>query len=238
MKKVTLTGAQRPDTGSHHANRQRSTGHVPCVLYGGEKPTHFVVDEKQLQKVVFTPDSYRIELDIDGNKVMALLHETQFDPVTDRPIHADFVEMNENKESRVSLSLKLTGSAAGVKEGGRVVQNFRKLHVKGLPSQLPEHLELDISALEINDTIRVSELKFEGLTVVERPTDVVVAIRHQRKEEEVAPAATAVTAEGAAVPAAGAAAPGAPGAPAAAGAAPGTAPAPAAGEAKKAEPKK
>lgn len=234
MKKVTLSGALRTDIGSHHANRQRSAGQVPCVLYGGEKPTHFTMDEKQLRTVVFTPDAFRIELDLEGNRVMALLHETQFDPVTDHPIHADFVEMNENKESRVSLSLKLTGSAKGVKEGGRVVQNFRKLSVKGLPGQLPEHLELDITELSINQTIRVGELKFEGLTVMERPTDVVVAIRHQRKEEEVAPAAVAATTEGAAA-APGAAAPGAaaPGA-----AAPAAGAAPTAGDAKKAEPKK
>lgn len=234
MKKVTLSGALRTDIGSHHANRQRSAGQVPCVLYGGDKPTHFTMDEKQLRSVVFTPDAFRIELDLEGNKVMALLHETQFDPVTDHPIHADFVEMNENKESRVSLSLKLTGSAKGVKEGGRVVQNFRKLSVKGLPGQLPEHLELDITELSINQTIRVSELKFEGLTVMERPTDVVVAIRHQRKEEEVAPVAAATTEGAAAVP--GAAAPGA-AAPGAAPAAPGAA-APPAADAKKAEPKK
>jgi hypothetical protein len=84
--------------------------------------------------VVFTPDSYRIELDIDGNKVMALLHETQFDPVTDHPIHAGFVEMNENKESRVALSLKLTGASKGVKEGGAYRAEFPQAARQG-PSQ-------------------------------------------------------------------------------------------------------
>lgn len=215
MKKVTLTGAARANSGSSDANRLRNAGQVPCVLYGGSTTRHFTVDEKQLRKVVFTPDSYRIELDLGGEKLMALLHETQFHPVTDAPIHADFVEMAENKESRVSLSLKLIGQAAGVKGGGRVVQNFRKLHVKGLPSALPEHLELDVTKLDINDSIRVSDLKFEGLTVLERPTDVVVAVRHQKKEAEAAVAATATT-EGAAAPAAGAAAPAAGAAPPAA----------------------
>jgi large subunit ribosomal protein L25 len=234
MKKVTLSGAVRANTGSHDANRLRNNGQVPCVLYGGGSPRHFTVDTKQLSKVVFTPDSYRIELDLGGDKVLALLHETQFHPVTDAPIHADFVEMSENKESRVSLSLKLVGQSVGVKEGGRIVQNFRKLHVKGLPAALPEHLELDVTNLEINDSIRVSDLKFEGLTVLEKPTDVVVAVRHQKKEEEVAPV---VTAEAAAAPGAapGAAAPGA--APAAGAAAPGAAPA-AADAAKKPEAKK
>lgn len=224
MKKVTLSGAPRAHTGSRDANRLRNAGQVPCVLYGGGTTRQFTVDEKQLRKVVFTPDSFRIELDLGGEKVMALLHETQFHPVTDAPLHADFVEMNENKESRVSLSLKLVGQSAGVRAGGRIVQNFRKLHVKGLPAALPEHLELDVTKLEINDSIRVSDLKFEGLTVVERPDDVVVAVRHQKKEE----VAAATTAE--AAPAAGTA-------PAAA-ATPAATPAAPAAEAKKPEAKK
>ena len=206
MKKVTLTGATRANSGSSDANRLRSAGQVPCVLYGGSATRHFTVDEKQLRKVVFTPDSFRIELDLGEEKLMALLHETQFHPVTDAPIHADFVEMSENKESRVSLTLKLVGQAAGVKGGGRVVQNFRKLRVKGVPDALPEHLEVDVTALEINDSIHVSDLKFEGITVLERPTDVVVAVRHQRKEEVAAVAAVATT-EGAPAPGAAAGAP-------------------------------
>lgn len=234
MKKVTLSGAERPKSGSSDANRLRNAGLVPCVLYGGGSTRHFTIDQKQLGKVVFTPDSYRIELDLGGDKVMALLHETQFHPVTDAPIHADFVEMSEGKESRVSLTLKLTGQAAGVKEGGRIVQNFRKLHVKGLPSSLPEHLELDVTQLEINDSIHVSDLKFQGLTVLERPTDVVVAVRHQRKEEEVAVAAVATTEGAVAAPGA---APAAGAAPGAAPTAPGAAPA-AAGDAKKPDAKK
>ena len=231
MKKVSLSGALRTSSGSHDANRQRRDHRVPCVLYGGEKPTHFTVDSKQLDMVVFTPDAFRIELEIDGTKTMALLHETQFHPVTDKAIHADFVEMNENKESVVTLSLMLTGASKGVKEGGRLVQNFRKLKVKGLPSQLPEHLELDITPLDLNDSIRVSELDFKGITVLERATDVVVAVRHQKKEE-VAAVVAPVTTEGAVA----AAAAGAPGATPPAGAAP--AAAPAATDAKKAEPKK
>lgn len=231
MKKVTLSGAVRANTGSHDANRIRNSGNTPCVLYGGGSTRHFTVDTKQLSKVVFTPDSFRIELDLAGDKVMALLHETQFHPVTDAPIHADFVEMNENKESRVSLSLKLIGQSVGVKEGGRIVQNFRKLRVKGLPAALPEHLELDVTKLEINDAIRISDLKFEGITVLEKPTDVVVAVRHQKKEEEVAVAATP---EAGAVPGAAPAAGAAP-APGAAPTAGATAPA---ADAKKPEGKK
>lgn len=227
MKKVTLTGAPRAHTGSHDANRLRTAGNVPCVLYGGNSPRHFTVEARQLSKVVFTPDSFRIELDLAGEKVMALLHETQFHPVTDAPIHADFVEMNENKESRVSLSLKVVGQSAGVRAGGRIVQNFRKMHVKGLPAALPEHLEVDVTALEINDAIRVSDLKFEGLTVLERPTDVVVAVKHQKKEEVAAAATPEAAAAGAAAPAAGAAAPAA-----------GAGAAPAADAAKKPEAKK
>jgi large subunit ribosomal protein L25 len=206
MKKVELTATARPKTGSTGAAQVRREKRVPCVLYGDSGTVHFSLDEAALRKIVFTPESYRVELDIEGQKRMALLHQKQFHPVTDAIIHCDFMEMSDTKEARVSLGLKLTGQAAGVKKGGILNQTMRKLRVKGLPSALPEHLELDITNLEIGKSIHVSDLKFEGITVAEKPTDVVVSVKMAKKEEEVAPAAAATPAAGAAAPAAGAAA--------------------------------
>ncbi|MBL7962812.1 MAG: 50S ribosomal protein L25 [Flavobacteriales bacterium] len=207
MKKVELSGSLRQGTGSSLANRERRNEHVPCVLYGGPNTVHFTVEEKQLSKVVHTPEAYRIELDINGTKTMALLQETQFHPLTDKMLHADFVEMSEDKPAMVTLTLKLTGQSPGVKKGGRLVQGFRKLRVKGLPGDIPEHLELEISGLELNDAVHVSDLAFKGLTVCEPASDVVVAVRHQKKEEEAAPTATAATAAAPAAAAPAAAAP-------------------------------
>ena len=215
MKKVELSATARPKTGTTGATLVRREKRVPCVLYGDSGTVHFSVDEAALKKVVFTPESYRIELDIDGQKRMALLHQKQFHPVSDAIIHCDFMEMSDTKEARVSLGLKLTGQSAGVKKGGILNQTMRKLRVKGMPAKFPTHLdldvtELDITGLEIGKSIHVSDLKFEGITVAEKATDVVVSVKMAKKEEEVAPAAAAAgaapAAGAAAAPAAGAAA--------------------------------
>ncbi len=203
MKKVELTATKRASEGTKGAAALRRAKRVPCVMYGGAGAVHFSVDEMALRKLVFTPDAYRIELDIEGDKRMALLHEKQFHPVTDAIIHCDFVEMSENKEARVSLAVKLKGQSVGVKKGGILSQPLRKVRVKGLPGSLPESLEVDITNLELNHSIHVSDLKFPGITIAERLTDVVASVKMAKKEEEVAPTAAA----GTSAPAAGAAAP-------------------------------
>lgn len=212
MKKVELTATKRASEGSKGAATLRRAKRVPCVLYGGSETVHFSVDEPALRKLVFTPEAYRVELDIDGDKRMALLHDKQFHPVSDAVLHADFMEMSDTKEAKVSLAVKLKGLSAGVKAGGILSQPMRKVRVKGLPTSLPEHLDVDITNLELNDSIHVSDLKFPGITIVERATDVVASVKMAKKEEEVVAAPTAAST---AVPAAGAAAPAAGAAPAA-----------------------
>lgn len=212
MKKVELTATKRASEGSKGAATLRRAKRVPCVLYGGSETVHFSVDEPALRKLVFTPEAYRIELDIDGDKRMALLHDKQFHPTSDAVLHADFMEMSDTKEAKVSLAVKLKGLSAGVKAGGILSQPMRKVRVKGLPTSLPEHLDVDITDLELNDSIHVSDLKFPGITIVERATDVVASVKMAKKEEEVVAAPTAAST---AVPAAGAAAPAAGAAPAA-----------------------
>jgi large subunit ribosomal protein L25 len=108
----------------------------------------------------------------------------------------DFIEMSDSKEAAVTLTLRLVGQSPGVRKGGKLSQPLRKLRVKGLPSVLPEHLELDINAMEVGDSFRVSDLKFEGLTVLERASDVVAAVKMPKKVEEAAatPAAGAAAA--------------------------------------------
>jgi large subunit ribosomal protein L25 len=202
MKKVELIATKRASEGTKGAVTLRRAKRVPCVMYGGSDTVHFSVEESALRKLVFTPEAYRIEINIDGEKRTALLHDKQFHPLTDAILHCDFVEMSENKEAKVSLAVKLKGQSAGVKKGGVLSQPLRKMRVRGLPSVLPEHLEVDVTELEINHSIHVSDLNFPGITIAERPTDVVASVKMAKKEEE-APTAAA----GAAAPAAGAAAP-------------------------------
>jgi large subunit ribosomal protein L25 len=207
MKKVELTATKRAIQGTKGATTERRAKRVPCVLYGGSDTVHFSVDEPALRKLVVTSESYRIELNIDGEKRMALLHDKQFHPVSDAILHCDFMEMAENKEARVSLAVKLKGQPAGVRKGGVLSQPLRKMRVKGLPGVLPEHIEVDISNMEVNDSIHVSDLKFPGLTIGEKGTDVVASVKMAKKEEVAAvaaPVSTATPAAGAAAPAAAA----------------------------------
>lgn len=197
MKKVELTATARPTQGSKGAAALRRNKRVPCVLYGGGETLHFSVDEAALNKSVHSPEAFQFELDIDGNKRLAQIHEKQFHPTSDRLLHVDFLEMSNDKEAKVNLSLRLTGQSSGVRKGGKLTQPLRKLRVKGLPSALPQHLEYDVTELELGQSIRVKDLKFPGLTVVEKATDVVVAVKAPKKDKE-AEAAAAAAAAGAA----------------------------------------
>ncbi|HEY0978714.1 MAG TPA: 50S ribosomal protein L25 [Flavobacteriales bacterium] len=197
MKKVELTATTRTSQGTKGAAALRRNKRVPCVLYGGGETLHFSVEEAALSKAVHSPEAFQFELDIDGTKRLAQIQEKQFHPTSDRLLHVDFLEMHADKEARVNLSLRLTGQSAGVRKGGKLTQPLRKLRVKGLPAALPQHLEYDVTELELGQSIRVKDLKFPGLTVAEKPSDVVVSVKAPKKDKE-AEAAAAAAAAGAA----------------------------------------
>ena len=203
MKNVELTGTKRQINGTTGAKELRRNKKVPCVLYGGADVVHFSVDERALDKIVHSPDAHSITLDIDGAKHTALLHDKQFQPLTDAVIHADFLETKADREASVIMNVRLKGQSAGVRMGGKLTQPLRKVRVKGLAAALPNMIELDITDLKLGDTLRVSDLKFPGMTMLEKPNDVVVSVRMPKKVEAVAETtATATPATAAATPAA------------------------------------
>lgn len=183
MNTVALSGTVRTIIGSKDAAQLRRDKRVPCVLYGGENVVHFSVDEAVLGKLVFTPEVNGIELELGGTKTLALIHDKQFNPVTDRIEHVDFLELKEDKPARVKLAVRLNGQPAGVRMGGKLSHTMRKLRVKGLPVHIPQLLELDVTDMEINGSLRVRDLKFDGLTMMERGDDVVVSVKPGKKVE-------------------------------------------------------
>lgn len=218
MNTIALSGSARQQIGTKNAAQLRRAKRVPCVLYGGGSTVHFSVEEAALRKVVFTPEVNSIELDIDGNKTLALVHQKQFHPLGDHVIHVDFMEIKADRETRALLSLRITGQAPGVRDGGKLNQTMRKLLVKGLPAHIPQHVDVDISGMKLNSSIHVSDLKLDGLTILERLTDVIATVKMPKKVEEVAATTAAVAGApvAGAAPAAGdAAKPGADGKPAA-----------------------
>ena len=180
MKKVKLSGSPRENVGKKESVALRKAGHVPAVLYGGEKQIHFSVSRLDVAKVIYTPDVYNVELDIDGASYNAIVKDVQFHPVSDAIVHIDFLELNEKKEVKIKLPVKIVGNSIGVRNGGKLLVNFRKLDVKGLPDAVPSEFEVDITKLRIGMSIRVKELSADGLTFLNNPNAMVVQVRTAR----------------------------------------------------------
>ncbi len=180
MKTVALSGNKRAERGSSNAKTQRKEERIPCVIYGGKENVHFTVNEVLFSKLINTPEVFFIDLDVEGAKFKAIIKEVQYHPVTDRPMHVDFLEVSEDKAVTVKLPIKLSGNARGVLNGGKLRTVTRRLTVNGLPSALPENIELDITNLRIGQAIKVGEIEKEGLTFLDAGNAVVVAIKRSR----------------------------------------------------------
>lgn len=201
MKTVSLSGSLRENVGKKDATDLRRQGKVPCVLYGGQEQIHFFIDERDAKKLIITPNVYIVKLNIGGKEVKAIVQEAQLHPVTDRFTHLDFIEVIDGKPVKVKLPIKLEGFSIGVRNGGKLRQNFRKLTVKGLEADLPENITVNIEKLRIGGKIRVSDININGVELLDASTAVVVAVQMARgaanveEEEETEEATEAAATE-------------------------------------------
>jgi large subunit ribosomal protein L25 len=166
---------------------------VPCVLYGGKDQVHFVTDQLSFKKLVYTPNAYTVKLNVNEKEYHAVLQDIQYHPVSDSIIHADFLEIFDDKPVTIHIPVKVTGNAQGVLKGGQFIQKLRKLKIKALPNDLPDNVTVDISPLDIGDSIRVSDIKQKSVTFLDPANSVIVGVRVTRVYVEETPA----TAEGA-----------------------------------------
>ena len=180
MKVVQLSGSLRANVGKKDAKAVRNAGNVPCVLYGTGEQTHFSVRSVDVEKIIFSPDVFKVEIDIDGKKVTTLIQELQMHPVTDKPVHVDFLELTDGKEVKVGIPVQTTGRSKGVLNGGRLLQVFRRLDIVGLPKDLPDAIQLDISPLRIGQAIRVRDIQIPGVKLLNDPSAVVVSVKMAR----------------------------------------------------------
>ena len=208
MKSLEINVIARKNTGKKPTKELRKQSMVPCVMYGGNEVLYFTAHENDFRHLIYSPNVYLVKLNIDGKKYDAVLKDLQFHPVSDKPIHIDFVEVHDNKEVVVSLPITITGSSAGIKAGGKLRQRKRYLKVKGLIKDFPETLEIDITNLNIGDAIKVSQLNFKNLELLDPKLAMVVGVTTSRVakgmeagETGVIPTAE-VAAEGAEKPAA------------------------------------
>ena len=195
MKEINLTGQLRSDLGKKASKSLRKEGLIPCNMYGiattDGKPAafSFTVPMTELRKLIYTPHIYLVNLTIDGKLHTAILKEIQFHPVTDAVLHVDFLEVNEEKPITVGLPVKLVGLAQGIRDGGRMSLSLRKLNVKAPYKSLPEHLDVDVTALTIGKSIKVGQLSYEGLELVTGKDVVVCSIKMTRAASMAAQAA-------------------------------------------------
>jgi len=180
MKAISLSGSVRENVGKKDAKAIRNAGRVPCVLYGNGVQTHFSVESLAIGKVVYSPDVYQVELDIDGTKTRAVIQELQQNPVTDRITHVDFLELSDDKAIKVALPVRTKGVSPGVIRGGKIQQVYRRLQMVGLPKDLPTDITLDISPLEIGDAIRVKHVEIPNVKLLDPANSVVVSVKMAR----------------------------------------------------------
>ena len=180
MKTAQLSGSLRANVGKKDATALRNAELVPCVLYGQGEQTHFAVKKIDIEKIVFSPDVYKVELDIEGKKASGIIRELQQHPIKDTIQHVDFLEVSDAKEVRVGLPVRLTGSAKGVLSGGKLMQTFRHLKVSGLAKDLPEAITLDVSKLKIGKSVRVGQIEIPGVKFLDPANAVVVSVKMAR----------------------------------------------------------
>lgn len=180
MKTLEIKGALRQDLGKKGSRDQRKHGLVPCVMYGGEKNLHFSAHENHFKKLVYTPDVFLVKLEIDGQEFDAVMKDIQFHPVTDSLLHIDFVQVFPDKKVTVNLPIRLAGSSVGIRAGGKLRQRRRYLKVKGLIRDMPDRLEIDMTNMDIGDSLKIGDLSYDNLEIMDPSRAMVVGVVSSR----------------------------------------------------------
>jgi len=211
MKSITIQGQLRTDSGKKAARQLRSQQLVPGVIYGGKKEINFYAPAASFKDIVYTPDFMVAEISIDGSTYRCILKDLQFHKVTDALEHVDFLELVEDKKVIATLPIKFIGTPEGVRAGGKLVTKMKSLKVKTFPRFLKEHIDVDISGLQLDANIRVQDVAADNMEVLNSPRIPIASVtltRQLKQEEAAAPkegaaaAAPAAAAPAAAAPAA------------------------------------
>ncbi len=158
----------------------RNEGKVPCVLYGGGEVVHFFVYSPDFNALVYTPNTYKVQLTIEGKKYMAILQDMQFHPVNEAIIHADFLAVDENKSVVVSIPINVVGNSPGVRAGGKLIQKIQRLKVRGTISKIPDAVEISIDALDLGQSIKVKDIDVKNIEVLDAKENAVVSVKMTR----------------------------------------------------------
>jgi len=195
MKTIEISVKKRLKTGKTDTRELRKQDNVPCVLYGGKDVLHFYAHKNEFRKLVYTPEALIVHLNIEGEKHEAIMQALQFHPVSDNLNHIDFIEVDESKPVTINIPIVLTGNCIGIKNGGKLREKRRSLKVKGLVKNLPDILEVDMTTVDVGNVVKVEDLKYPNIELLDPARSMVVAILSSRLAakgmEEAAPAEAA-----------------------------------------------
>ncbi|TAH24272.1 MAG: 50S ribosomal protein L25/general stress protein Ctc [Cytophagales bacterium] len=192
MKTIEIKGFKRANLGKTESTKLRTEAKVPAVIYGGKEAVHVAIDMFSFRDFVYTPDVFKIAINIEGKKYTTILKEIQFHPVSDMILHADFLELSEDKIVTLDIPVKFVGSSPGIMKGGKLAQKIGKLSVKGLPKDLPSFVEVDISNLDLNKSVKVSEVSAPNVVILTNKSNPIATITVPRGlKDAAAPAADA-----------------------------------------------
>ncbi|MCB0563196.1 MAG: 50S ribosomal protein L25 [Phaeodactylibacter sp.] len=171
MEVVTISGQLRTDLGKTATKAVRNGGKIPCVLYGGDEVIHFSTNPKEVRDLIYTPDFKVAEISIDGQVYKCFIKDIQWHPVTDEIVHLDFLRLIEGVPVKVEVPLRFNGVSPGVKNGGKLIQKLRRIKIRTTPEHLIGELNVDISNLLLNQSIRVRDIDSvrENINVLNSP---------------------------------------------------------------------
>jgi large subunit ribosomal protein L25 len=181
MEKFTIDGNVRTEVGKKATKADRVAGRIPCVIYGGENETiHFTTTISAVRGLVYTPDFYKVAVNIEGKSYEALLKDIQFHPTTEEILHIDFHQLLPGNKVVAEIPVKIVGSSQGVREGGKLLVKVRKLKVKSTPEALKSVIEADISPLKLGQSIKVKDLPDQGFEILNSPSIPIASIEIPR----------------------------------------------------------
>lgn len=180
MKSITIKGSERENVGKKATKAVRDAGMVPCVIYGGNQPVHFVADERAFKDLVYTPNAHTVVVELNGTSYNVIMQDIQFHPVSDKILHIDFFQLSDDKEIVMEVPVKITGTSPGVLLGGVLRLNQRRLKVKALPKNLPDFVEANISELQMGNKLYVTKLETNNFKLMHPDNTVVCQVRISR----------------------------------------------------------
>jgi large subunit ribosomal protein L25 len=175
MKVIALKGDPREGLGKSATKKVRSEGKVPCVIYGKGENHHFSVYQADFRNLIYTPNTYLVQVTVGDMVKLAKVQELQYHPVSEDIIHADFYEVDAATPISIAVPVKVVGSSPGVIGGGKLQVKIKKLMVSGLISDLPEFIEVSLDTLEIGKSVKVGEISVDKLTLLDSPNNSIVS---------------------------------------------------------------